>query len=73
LFGDNHHHLAPLGPTRTIPEPSTLLKQPNMAIATSKHDKEEKSGSRKHLLGVLKGKDRQEEVLAPPPLVPKLT
>jgi len=44
-----------------------------MAIATSKHDKEEKSGSRKHLLGVLKGKDRQEEVLAPPSLVPKST
>jgi len=70
LFGDNHHHLASLGPTRTIPEPSTLLKQPNMAIATLKHDKEEK---RKHLLGVLKGKDRQKEVLAPPSLVPKST
>ena len=36
LSGGDHHLSAPLGPTRTTPEPSALLKTPNLATTTLK-------------------------------------
>ena len=36
LSGGDHHLPAPLGPTRTTPEPSALLKTPNLATTTPK-------------------------------------
>ena len=61
LFCGNHHHLASPNPTRTDPEPMALSRWPNTATMMSKCDWKEKINEAKHLLGVLKGKDRQEE------------
>ena len=38
-----------------------LSQWPNVATTMSKHNWKEKIDEAKHLLGVLKGKDRQEE------------
>jgi len=65
LFGGNHHHLASPNPTSTDPEPMALSRWPNAAVTMSKRDWKEKIDEAKHLLGVLKGKDRQEEELEP--------
>ena len=58
LSGGHHHLLTPPGPARTYPEPIALAKWPNVASLTSKHDGNEEIDNGKHLLGVLKGKDR---------------
>jgi len=60
LFGGNRHHLAFPNPTRTDPEPMALSQWPNVATTMSKRDWKEKIHSEKHLLGVLKGKERQD-------------
>jgi len=56
LSGGNHHHSAPLGPTRTLTEPWALSEWLNMATATPSHDRNEGNDERKHSVGVLKGK-----------------
>ena len=60
LLGGHHHHPAAFSPTRTNSEPLAPLKRPNMAMATPKRDRNEGNDEGKHLLGVLKGKDKQE-------------
>jgi len=60
LSGGNHHHLALFGPTETTPDPMALTKQPNKAVATSKHDRKEENDEGKHLLGVLREEEKLE-------------
>ena len=60
VLSDSYYHhsltFSPPGPARTYPELMALTKWPNITSATSKRDEE--IDNRKHLLGVLKGKDR---------------